>query len=190
METLDAIYRRRSIRKFKPDNISKELIEKVLDAATKAPSAINIQPWRFVVLEGGKKAEFIEAYRRRLKKSLLGRTQGESVWRTVDCMEKAPVLIIVFNAKSKANGTVRLFSSILDVMHIQSVGAAIENMILAAEDLGLGTLWIGNVFYAGRWVCRYAGKREQLIAAVSIGYADETPKARPRKSINEVTEWL
>lgn len=190
METLDAIYKRRSIRKFKPDNVPKELIEKVLEAATKAPSAINIQPWRFAVLEGDKKAEFIEAFRRRLKKSLFVKMQGRSVWHTVDCMEKAPVLIIVFNAKSKANGTLRLFSSILDVMHIQSVGAAIENMILAAKDLGLGTLWIGNVFYAGRWVCRFAGKREQLIAAVSIGYADESPQGRPRKSLNEVTEWL
>lgn len=188
METLDAIYGRRSIRSFKTDPVNKELVEKVIEAAVKAPSAMNAQPWRFVILEGEKKAEFIETFRKSLSRQI--KKPGASVWRTVDCMEKAPVLILVFNAKSRANGAVRLFSSVLDILHVQSIGAAIENMILAAHDLGLGTLWIGNVFYATRKVCRYAGKREQLIAAVSLGYADEAPQARPRKSLNEVTEWL
>lgn len=190
METLDAIYGRRSIRSFKSDSVKKELVEKVIEAAVKAPSAMNAQPWRFVVLEGGKKAEFIESFGKILKKPAIGKKPGASVWRTVDCMEKAPVLILVFNEKSRANGTVRLFSSVRDVLHVQSIGAAIENMILAAHDLGLGTLWIGNVFYATRQVCKFAGKKEQLIAAVSLGYPDEAPSARPRKSVSEVTEWI
>jgi nitroreductase len=188
METLDAICGRRSIRSFKPELVKRELIERVLEAAVKAPSAVNAQPWRFVVIEGGKKADFIAAFRRSLNRKI--KKPGASVWRTVDCMEKAPVLILVFNAKSRANGTIRLFSSVLDVLHVQSIGAAIENMILAAYDLGLGTLWIGNVFYATRQICKLACKKEQLIAAVSLGYPDEEPSARPRMPLNETVEWI
>lgn len=188
METLDAIYGRRSIRSFKPDPVKRELVEKILEAAVKAPSAMNAQPWRFAVIKGGRKAEFIEGLRRSLSRQI--KKPGASVWHTVDCMEKAPVLILVFNAKSRANGTIRLFSSVLDVLHIQSIGASIENMLLAAHDLGLGTLWIGNVFYATRNVCRFAGRKEQLIAAISLGYPDEDPSARPRKPLSEMVEWI
>jgi nitroreductase len=148
MNTLEAIYGRRSIRKYKTDAVPRETIEKLLEAATKAPSAMNRQPWRFVVLEGQKKDEvnaILEKSIARLKK-LNKNIGGAQV--TVEYMKEAPVLILVYNGKSRAKGMTQLFSTVLHVFDVQSTGAAIQNMILAAHELGLGTLWIGNVFWA------------------------------------------
>jgi nitroreductase len=77
-----------------------------------------------------------------------------------------------------------------DVVNIQSIGAAIQNMLLAAQDLGVGSLWICDVFYAYEELCAWLGEQGQMIAAVSLGYADESPEARSRKPVGEVTRWL
>jgi len=187
---IEAIKERRSIRKFKTDAIPRELIEKVLAAAVQAPSALNKQPWRFVVLEGAKKDELAEAVLRKIEKVKWVNKKIESAASTARAMKQAPVIVLVFNAESKAKGLVRFFSSVLDVLHIQSIGGAIQTMLLAAQQLGLGTLWIGHVFFAMKETCRLVGRNQELVAAVAIGYADETPEPRPRKPWTEVTEWL
>jgi nitroreductase len=72
----------------------------------------------------------------------------------------------------------------------QSIGAAIQNMLLAAQDLGVGSLWICDVFEAYEELCTWLGEPGQMVAAVSLGYADESPAARSRKPVGEVTRWL
>jgi len=78
----------------------------------------------------------------------------------------------------------------MDVLDIQSIGAAIQNMLLAAQELGLGSLWICDVFIAYEELCHWLGETGELIAAVSFGYADESPPARPRKPMREVVREL
>lgn len=63
-------------------------------------------------------------------------------------------------------------------------------MLPAALELGLGTLWICDVFYAYDDLCDWLGQEHQMIAAVSLGYPDEQPGPRPRKPLTEVAEWL
>jgi nitroreductase len=77
-----------------------------------------------------------------------------------------------------------------DVVDIQSVGAAIQNMLLAARDLGVGSLWICDVFYAYEVLRAWLGEGGEMIAAVCLGYADEAPSARPRKGIDEVVRMI
>ena len=190
MSVLEAIYQRRSIRKFKSDAVPRELIESILDAATKAPSAMNRQPWRFVILEGAKKDELVEIFKRKISKLKKLHKGAGFAEATADNMKQAPVLILVFNSESKIKGFFRLFSTAMDVLHIQSIGGSIQTMLLAARELGLGTLWIGHIFFAVKEISRFVNKNEELIAAVAIGYADETPGERPRKTWKEVTEWL
>lgn len=190
MNTIDAIYQRRSIRKFTDAKIPAELIEKMLDAATRAPSATNRQPWRFVVLEGGKKDEVVELLVKRVARLKRLKTLVAGAAATTALMKRAPVLILVFNAESRKRSPIRLFSTILDVLYIQSIGGAIQTMLLAAQELGLGTVWLGYVFLAARSIGKSVGKKQQLIAAVAVGYPDESPAARPKKDWREVTEWF
>lgn len=62
-------------------------------------------------------------------------------------------------------------------------------MILAAEELGLGTLWIANTCFAYEELITYLNTDHQLIGVVAVGYADEKPSQRPRKSLEEIMEY-
>jgi nitroreductase len=102
-------------------------------------------------------------------------------------MEHAPVTVFVFNPDGLspwlAHSIDQNFTELVDT---QSIGAAIQNMLLAAEDLGVGSLWICDVFYAYQALCDWLGEKGQMIAAISFGYPAESPAARSRKSYNEV----
>jgi len=191
MNTFDAIAQRRSIRRFKDTPITDELIEQLLTAATQAPSGKNIQPWRFIVVKEDKRAEMVRIMRQGIESAQAqGMSLGSSVG-SAKIMEQAPVTIFVFNANGIPPDQERTVDDTLwDAVNIQSIGAAIQNMLLAAQDLGIGTLWICDVFYAYGELCTWLEQTSQMIAAVSLGYPDEQPNARPRKPLDEVTTWL
>lgn len=191
MNTLDAIAARRSIRKFKDTPIPDDMLQKILTAAIQAPSASNRQPWRFIIVRGEQKAEMLRILREAIARDKYrGEDIGSSEW-SVNVMEEAPVTVFVFNPTGlkpwKKHTTEQMFA---DVGDIQSIGAAIQNMLLAAQDLGLGSLWICDVFIAYEELCQWLGEKGELIAAVSFGYADESPAARPRKPMVEVVREL
>lgn len=191
MKVYEAIEQRRSIRKFKPDPVPQELLEKVLTAATLAPSGKNKQPWKFYVIRGDKREEMLQAMAKGMDRlSEMGINTGSARY-TRQVMAHAPVTIFVFNPTSKhpllRRDTLEIYS---DVVDIQSIGAAIQNMLLAAEASGLGSLWICDVFFGYEELCDWLGEKGQMIAAVSLGYPDQSPQARPRKSVSEVTTYI
>jgi nitroreductase len=191
VNTLDAIVARRSIRKFKSDPLPDEMLQVILTAATQAPSGTNRQPWRFVVVRGDKCAEMVCVMREGIAKARAhGQNLGSSAW-SANIMEQAPVTVFVFNPRGThpwlTHSVEQMFN---DVVDIQSIGAAIQNMLLAAQDLGVGSLWICDIFYAYEELCTWLGEKRQMIAAVSLGYPDESPEARSRKPVGEVTRWL
>ncbi len=198
MEVSEVISARRSIRKFREKPVPREMVEKILEAAVRAPSGKNLQPWRFAVLEGKRKEGLVAVMTEAIKRARaagwpLGSTEGSA-----RIMREAPVAILVFDPlwdprkedvgpgeESPAGNRP------WNVVDIQSIGAAIQNMLLAAQDLGLGTLWICDVFVAYNEIRDYVGKMDQaLIAAVAVGYPDEDPAARTRRPVDAVTEWL
>jgi nitroreductase len=187
MDTLEAIAGRRSIRKFTDQPVPRELIERVLEATVQAPSGKNRQPWRFVVVGEEKRDEMVGVLREGIAKVKGdGGDPGSSEW-TANAMAQAPVTVFVFNGNAPDSRHPDDGGNVVDV---QSIGGAIQTMLLAAHELGLGTLWICDVFYAYDGLREWLGRKEQMIAAVSIGYADEAPEARPRKPWQEVTEWV
>jgi nitroreductase len=186
MNTLEAIVQRRSIRKFKDTPISEAALETILTAATQAPSGKNRQPWRFIVVKEDRRAEMVCIMREAVEcVKAEGGDVGSSAW-TADVMERAPVTIFVFSEAE--NSQDRDWKS--SVVDVQSIGAAIQNMLLAAQELGIGSLWICDVFCAYAGLRAWLGETHEMIAAVSLGYPDESPDPRPRKSMNEVTRWL
>jgi nitroreductase len=191
VNTLDAIAGRRSIRRFKDKPIPDEALQTILTAATQAPSSKNRQPWRFVVVRGDKRAEMVRVMREGIaKEKARGEDPGSSEG-SADIMEQAPVTIFIFDPGSLPPWLTRSIEQMFtDVVNIQAIGAAIQNMLLAAQDLGLGSLWICDVFYAYEDLRNWLGEEGQMIAAVSLGYADESPGARPRKPVSEVTRWV
>lgn len=191
MELTQAIKSRRSIRKFKDVPIPKDTIEKIITAGTLAPSGKNKQPWKFYVVQGEKRHEMVTEMQKGMNRLQKMGIKTGSAGHTIQVMAQAPATIFVFNPTSKhpllKRDTLESYSDIVDV---QSIGAAIQNMLLAAVELGLGSLWICDVFFGYEELCEWLGEKGQMIAAVSLGYPDQSPAARPRKPISEVTEYL
>jgi len=187
MNTLEAISQRRSIRRFKDTPISDEVIIKILNAGIQAPSGKNRQPWRFIVVKEDKRPDMIRIMRESIAKVKEQGGDTGSSERTTNSMEKAPITIFIFNPYAENTQDQGHKSSVVDV---QSTGAAIQNMLLSAQELGIGTLWICDVFYAYREFCSWLGETHEMIAAVSFGYPDESPNARPRMPLEEVTKWF
>ncbi len=191
MDVMQAINDRRSIRRFRSDPISRDDIRTILDAGIRAPSGKNNQPWEFIVATGEKRIEMVQVMRdgiQTLKTQVVNVGSSEN---TANIMAQAPVTIFVFNPygtypwQEKSIG-----QQIAETVDVQSVGAAIQNMILAATSLGIGSLWICDVFFAYRELCRWLGKDCQMVAALALGYTNAHPPMRPRKNIDEVTVWL
>jgi nitroreductase len=191
MNTLEAIRERRSIRKFQEATVSDDQIHTILQAAIQAPSGKNRQPWRFVVVKKDKRAEMVRIMREGITNvKARGEEVGSAEW-TANVMEQAPVTVFIFNPDGVRPWLLRPIEQMFrEIVDIQSIGAAIQNMLLAAQELGVGSLWICDVFYAYEPLSNWLGGTGQMIAAVSFGYPDEKPAARPRKPINEVTRWI
>lgn len=193
----NSIYNRRSIRKYLDKQITQELIEQIIDAGRMSPSAKNRQPWKYIVLGGENKLEFLKCMwkgilREENENSLLpnsknGLADAKNTW---NIMMQAPILIVVLNSNGRnpfemvdADGR---FVEIFDTL---SIGASVENMLLKATEFGLGTLWIANTCYAYKELTEYLKSTHQLIGAIALGYADEIPVQRPRKEMEEVVEY-
>ncbi len=193
---IHAVTARRSIRKYKSDEVPLPYIEEILKAGTLAPSSKNRQPWRFTVVQGKAKKEMLSAMERGLNRERKNPLLPGSVKLlkgaeyTLSIMKQAPVIIFVANR----NGTdirkdLDTEERIYEICNAQSIGAAIENMTLTATELGLGSLWICDTYFAYEELTEWLGTEGALYAALAVGYADESPAPRPRKDINSITEW-
>jgi nitroreductase len=94
-------------------------------------------------------------------------------------MEQAPVLIMIWNAGDKGWDSEE-----------HSVAAAIQNMLLKAHGIGLGSLWIADIYYAVDALAKHLDKKWKLIAAVAVGWPAETPKPRSKLTIDDVAEFM
>lgn len=197
MSDNNPIFTRRSIRRFSRREVPRELINALLEAAIQAPSAKNRQPWRFIVLGGEQKAEFERCMERGLKREESGETilpksdfGLPDAKNTLKIMREAPILIVIINTNG-ASPFVPIDSDdrVTEICDTLSIGAAVQNMLLAAERSGLGTLWIANTCFAYPELTELLKTDGQLVGAVAVGYADEAPMPRPRKSIEEIAEY-
>ena len=194
---INAIYERRSIRKFQDKPISEEDIIDILQCGIKAPSSKNRQPWKYIVVQGKAKEEMLRAFREgiireEMKDALLPQSKQyiNGAKYIVEIMEQAPVVIFAINPLGKGVlAEVTPEERIYEVCNIQSISASIQNMLLAATHKGIGSLWICDIYFAYSELCEWLNTEGELLAAVAFGYPDESPKERPRKKIEDVVEW-
>ncbi len=155
---------RTSVRIYGKRPVEQEKLDEILSAAILAPSAKNIQPWRFVVVQKDKT----------LITNIADLMQRSTFVKTADC------LICVFLDKDGA------FDFVKDC---QSIGACIENMLLAATALGIGSCWIGEILDRQAEVkelLQVEQDRYDLMAIISLGYPlRETKSKTPRKPLSE-----
>ena len=180
---------RRSVRKFHTQPIPRELIEQILEAARWAPSPHGRQPWRFVILTKAElKARLAEQMGSTWQQNLQMAGQDPEIVnirldKSRQRILKAPVIIIPClyledldrypDEKRQSDET---------TMAIQSLGAAIQNMLLMAYDLGLDTGWMCAPLFCPEIVCEALELDPRLIphALITVGYASADPQRRER----------
>lgn len=177
MELKEAIEKRRSIRKFLSTPISVESKHELLEAVRYCPSAKNRQPWKIVELEGTQKERVAEIMLHLFEQNhhelpgYMNSSKGSAL-----VIMQAPVLYLFLKPKD----------DVWEIEDLLSMGAAIEHLCLAATDQGLGSLWIRDTTYTEREILNSLNiVKMDLVSAVAIGYADEDPAMRPRKSMKE-----
>ncbi len=143
-DLLQLIQTRRSVRTFTTKPVTREQIEKIFDAARFAPSGKNTQPWRFVVVESASKRQALAKLA----------PQDEMI-------ATAPVTLAVLRDRDAGYD---------DLKDAQGIGAAIENILLAAHALGLGACWIGKTRNAAIEHVVGAKEHEELMALIPIGH--------------------
>jgi coenzyme F420-0:L-glutamate ligase/coenzyme F420-1:gamma-L-glutamate ligase len=186
---MDLLRGRRSVRQYLPTPVTREQIEQILEAARWAPSPHGRQPWRFVVLM------------RRETKERLADAMGETWKRNLEMDGQSQEIVRVRLEKSRLrilNAPALILPCLyledLDrypderrqndetTMAIQSLGAAIQNMLLMAYDLGLDGGWMCAPLFCPEVVCEALALDRRLIphALITLGYAAADPKRRER----------
>ena len=191
-ETLRSINRRHSVRHFTEREVRDEDLSVILDAANRAPSAHNQQSWRFIVLRGQKKHDLATLVTDRATdfprpSSILLRMASRSII-------SAPLVVAVANTGELIRHGADLFQvdkeaarDFFRTMEIQSSAAAVENLLVAATSLDIGSVWLGILFLLKQDVLNFLGEPAgEFMAVVPLGYPAKTsegPKKRPLEAI-------
>ena len=207
MNNLDFIYKRHSVRKFKDIEIPMKDIHEVIKAATYAPSGKNLQNWHFVVLKNKEKIEemvrIVEKKNAELSTYTSDKEKSNAFKKYVKyhtVFRNAPIVILVYAGPYPPTGIELLQEKGVsdDIIHdflrpspgIQNIGAAMENLQLAAASLGYGTCWMTGPNYAAKEIEEFIGFKKPgyfLAAMTPFGVPEDIRYVRPpRKAVEEV----
>jgi coenzyme F420-0:L-glutamate ligase/coenzyme F420-1:gamma-L-glutamate ligase len=190
---------RRSVRRFLPDPVPDEILQRIMETALWAPSAHNRQPWRFAVLAGAASRKCLtdamgEDFRRDLLADGLPLEQVEAqVERSRQRIVEAPVAILLcLDSVEMDTYPDERRQEAEYQMVVQSVAMAGQNLLLAAHAEGLGAVWICAPLFAQDTARRALSLPEtwQPQGLVLLGYIKAITSTRGRKSIAEVAKFL
>lgn len=162
MELFEAILGRRSVRKFQPREISRDLLLKIIEAGRWAPSGMNNQPWRFVLVQD-----------KTVKDKISSCTAYAKIINSASCL-----IAVFIDADAVYNRD----------KDMQAIGACMENMLLMAFALGLGGCWLGEILNKKTAVAELLAvpPTYELAAVLAMGYPDEAPRQASRKKLKEL----
>ena len=162
MEITEAIKSRRSVREFTDEDVSDSEIEQILEAGRWAPSGLNNQTWRFVIVRDEK-----------TKKALAELTHyGKTI------LNSAVEIVVFLDRDSMYDYT----------KDTQSIGACIQNILLAIHSVGLGAVWLGEILKSKEQVNELLGAPEsyELMAVIAIGKPIEKDRSSGRMELAEL----
>jgi len=195
LNLLNIIKNRRSVKEYSSREVSKEVLFRILEAGRWAPSAHNAQPWRFIILkDSANKQKLAENMARRwnedLSKNGVPKEHRESLIRaSVELFGNAPVVIVAcltMEGMDEYPDDQRKKTEY--VMAVQSVAAAIENILLAAHGEGLGSCWFCAPLFCQDIVRKTLKIPKQVDpqALITLGYPANKPNPPPRKPLEDI----
>lgn len=163
---LNVIKKRRSIRKYKKKNVSKDLLLQLIEAAIWAPSGSNVQPWYFIIIDNVNTIEQVSTF----SPGLSG---------------NPPSIILICSDRKKAFEKAGALGR--DKLCVMDISMAAQNIMLLAEEIGLGTCPVKS--FNERAISKILNLPDYVSAdlMISLGYPDEIISAPKRRSVREVT---
>ncbi len=161
MSLVDVVLNRRSIRRYELKEIPRDVLDKILEAGRQAPSAANKQPWHFIVLTDSE-------IKKELSKGMFNRFIKDAPITVVGCAHK---------------------DMIASKWSIVSTTIALQNMVVAAWAMGIGSCWVGD--FSEEEVKKLLNIPESwnIVALVSFGYPAEKPQPRKKKTIEKIVSF-
>lgn len=193
------LHARHSVRRFRPDPVPRDLVQRCLRMATLAPSAHNAQPWRFtVLLSDARRHDFAEAMARDFRRDL--EADGVPPARAAALAENsvrmisgAPVAVVLSMSLSEMDRYPDAFRQSAERdLAVQSLALAGGQLLLAAHAAGLGGVWLCAPRFCPQTVKRTLALPEAWApqGLVLLGYpAEPVPEEKQRKPLSDVIQW-
>ena len=162
MKCIDQILSRRSIRKYKDEPVSEEVLNNILEAGRLAPSATNIQPWYFVIARSDKAKEACDF-------------QGFNSWA-----KRASFIVVGFYRQSEV---------IMEKLSVMDVTIALQNMVVAGWVQGVGSCWMGAFNEIKLKDTLELPSDSIIVGAVAFGIPEVIPSQLPKKTINKIVHF-
>lgn len=184
MDIIDAIHGRITVSKLQEKGLPRDVIEKLLSAAVQAPNHHKVRPWRFVVVTGKGRNKLGDV----MAASFLDRnpaTPPEGLEKTRALPLRAPLVIAVGADKP-------VESKIIEIENISAASAACQNILLAAQSLGLGAIWRTGEWARDVKVKEFLGfeSDQHVVGFIYIGYPDVLPEPYVRQGFEDRTVWI
>jgi nitroreductase len=186
MSVLETIKNRATTRKYKKLSIPSYKLNTILEAGIWGPAIHHFQPWKFVVVKNeAKKNKIFNMVEAKLKKI---KTPAFISYPTITTLKAAKLLICVYNTKVFSRAIQRLNQKIyknFEVAEISAIAAAIQNMLLASEYLGIGSCWLDLPLFCRKEINALLKQQDELIAVITLGYPEKQGVRSPRKPLSE-----
>ena len=187
MEFFETVEARSSCRAYTDRAVGREELERALDAARRAPSAMNSQPWGFHVASGDMRAKIGEIMERttlyldEYLKHVVEADRLEAATRFMSRLGGAPIVIALSAPRSS--------DEMNEVNTLLSVGAAMENLLLGLADQGIGSVNVTFSYWVRDEIADLLGlgADRYITSVIAVGYPDEAPHSTPRRA--DVVTW-
>ncbi len=177
MDTFTAINERMVTMEFEDYSLPKVILENIIEMAAKAPSAKNRRPWKFAIIRGDKLEEFVKFIN----------SHDIDFDVKIKNMEDAAAIILIFNKYKKREEN---YNEITEEMDLISIGSALQNLVLSAENFNLGSMVLGDFAKYEKEIGKYLGIDDSLVTGIIIGFAGKNCVKKKSENCEDITMWF
>ena len=198
MDILKLIKNRKSIRRYYDKPIPKKVLDKIIEAGIwgpSVPSFLRIQPWRFVVINNKKKINKISKIL--LAKSKKSRAGVNVLLKSAaNIVNNAQTVFAIYNSGDMENMRNKFkeiylnFSEVIQNAELSAISATIQNMILTAESLGIGSCWLDMPLFCKGEINKLLNTKDELVAILTLGYPAEKGRRAQRKHFSKAVRYI
>jgi nitroreductase len=191
-EILNLIKNRKTIRKYKKIPISQETINSIVNGGIWASSLHGFQPWRFIIVRDKKIINKIAKIL--YKKSKVMTTGGNIILHSSSkTIMNSQILIVIYNSGAFTQWAARFrkeYIKTAKISELSAISAAIQNMVLVAQEQGVGSCWLGAPLFCAEEINKLFKTKDELVAILTLGYPRETGRRSLRKPLSQTLFYL